>query len=114
MSPAQMIIGSIFLALGIGAFIISYLQFKEKGYLFNNAYIWASQEERKQMDEHKECKKPHYRQSAFTFMFIGFIFLTYASYIATDWIWLYVTFWVLLLIAVVYAVVSTVQNERHK
>jgi len=51
MSPAQMIIGSIFLALGIGAFIISYLQFKEKGYLFNNAYIWASQEERKHMDK---------------------------------------------------------------
>ncbi len=56
MSPAQMIIGSIFLALGIGAFIISYLQFKEKGYLFNNAYIWASQEERKHMDKDKERK----------------------------------------------------------
>ena len=114
MSPAQMIIGSIFLALGIGAFIISYLQFKEKGYLFNNAYIWASQEERKHMDKDKERKKPHYRQSGFAFMFIGFIFFTYASYIATNWIWLHVTSWMFVLIAVVYAVVSSIQNKRHK
>lgn len=113
MSSAQMIIGIILLALGIGAFIISYLQFKEKGYLFNNAYIWASQEERKQMDENKACRKPYYRQSGFAFMFIGFIFFTYASYIAADWIWLYVTFWVFVLIAVVYAVVSSIQKERR-
>lgn len=114
MSPARIIIGIIFLALGIGAFIISYLQFKEKGYLFNNVYFWASQEERKQMDEDKEYKKPHYRQSGFAFMFIGFIFVTYAFYIATDWIWLHVTSLVFVLIAVVYAVVSSIQNERHK
>lgn len=114
MSPAQMVIGMIFLALGIGAFIISYLQFKEKGYLFNNAYFGASQEERRQMDKNKESKKPHYRQSGLAFMFIGFIFFTYASYAATGWIWLYVTSWVFILIAVVYAVVSSIQNERHK
>ncbi len=114
MGPDQMIIGIIFLALGIGAFIISYLQFKEKGYLFNNAYIWASQEERKQMDEDKGCKRPYYRQSGFTFMFIGFVFFTYASYIATDWIWLHVISWVFVAITVVYAVVSSIQNRGHK
>lgn len=114
MSPVQMIIGIIFLALGIGAFVISYLQLKEKGYLFNNAYIWASQEERKQMDENKERKKPHYRQSGVAFMLIGFILIIYAAYIATDWIWLYVAFWVFILIAIIYAVVSSIQNELHK
>lgn len=114
MSPVQMIIGIIFLALGIGAFVVSYLQFKEKGYLFNNAYIWASQEERKQMDENKELKKPYYRQSGTAFMLIGFILIMDAAYIATDWIWLYVTFWVFILIAIVYAVISSIQNERHK
>ena len=114
MSPAQMIIGIIFLVLSIGAFIISYLQFKEKGYLFNNAYIWASQEERKQMDENKESKTLYYRQSGFAFIFIGFIFLAYAVYIATDWMWMYVAFGTLVLITVSYAVVSSIQNERHK
>ena len=75
MRPVQMITGIIFLAFGIGAFVISYLQFKEKGYLFNNAYIWASKQERKQMDENKESKTLYYRQSGFAFILIGFIFL---------------------------------------
>ena len=114
MSPVQMIIGIIFLALGIGAFVISYLQFKEKGYLFNNTYIWASKQERKQMDENEESKTPYYRQSGFAFIFIGFIFLAYAVYIATDWMWMYVAFWALVLIAISYAVVSSIQNGRYK
>lgn len=114
MSSVQMIVGIIFLALSIGAFVISYLQFKEKGYLFNNAYIWASQEERKQMDENKERKKFHYRQSGVTFMLIGVVLFVYAVYTATDWIWLYAAFWVFVLIAIVYAVVSSIQNERLK
>jgi len=57
MRPAQMITGIIFLTLGISAFVISYLQFKEKGYLLNNTYFWASQEERKQMDKNKESER---------------------------------------------------------
>ncbi len=57
MRPAQMITGIIFLTLGIGAFVISYLQFKEKGYLLNNTYFGASQEERKQMDKNKESER---------------------------------------------------------
>ena len=39
MSAGQIMVEIIFLALAIGAFVISYLQFKEKGFLFNNAYI---------------------------------------------------------------------------
>ena len=54
MVTVQMIAGIIFLLLSIGTFVISYLQFKEKGFLFNNAYVWASPEERKRMDENKE------------------------------------------------------------
>ena len=112
MDTVQLVVCTIFLALAIGAFAISYFQFKEKGYLFNNAYFWASQEERSRMDENKESKRPHYRQSGFVFMFIGLIFLTFAGYIATDWIWMFAAVWVFVIIAVVYAVVSSVQNEQ--
>lgn len=52
--------------LAIGAFIVSFRSFKEKGFLFNNAYLYASKEERATMD-----KKPHYRQSAVVFLMIG-------------------------------------------
>lgn len=114
MGIGQILVGVIFLTLAIGAFVISYLQFKEKGYLFNNAYLWAAQEERKQMDKNKETKKTYYRQSGFAFIFIGLIFLIFAVYIVTDWMWMYIVFWTFVIIAVVYVVVSSVQIERHK
>lgn len=114
MGTGQIIVEMIFLTLAIGAFAVSYLQFKEKGCLFNNAYFWASQEERGQMDENRERKKPYYRQSGFAFMLVGISLLAFAVYIATDWTWMYIAFWVFAAIAVVYAVVSSVQIERHE
>ena len=49
------IIGAIVLGLiAIACFVGSYFQFKEKGFLFNNAYIYASKEERERMN-----KTPH-------------------------------------------------------
>lgn len=113
MGAGQIMVEISFLALAIGAFVISYLQFKEKGFLFNNAYIWASQEERKQMDKDKESKRSYYRQSGFTFAQIGIIFLIFAVYLVADWIWMYITFWVSVIIAVAYAVVSSIKIERQ-
>ena len=114
MGFVQIIISIIILSLGIGAFLISLLQFKEKGYLFNNAYIWASQEKRKQMDENEKVKKPYYRQSGFVFLLIGFIFMANAVYIATDWIWMSVASWVFIVTTVAYTIVSSIQMERHR
>ena len=42
--------------LAIVFLVISILQFKEKGFLFNNAYIWADKQEREKLN-----KKHHYR-----------------------------------------------------
>ena len=114
MGTGQIITGVIFLVLSIGTFVISYFQFREKGFLFNNTYIWASPEERKRMDENKESKKPHYRQSGFAFMFIGIFSLIFAVYVFTHWVWLLVLFGLFVIITLVYAVVSSIQIERHK
>lgn len=114
MDAGQIICGIIFLLLAIGAFVISHFQFKEKGYLFNNAYFWASQAERRRMDEEKASKRPYYRQSGFAFMLIGIICLIFSVYIATDWIWMYVVVWISVIIAVAYAVVSSIKLEQHK
>ena len=114
MGTGRIIIGIIILALSVGTFVISYFQFKEKGYLFNNAYLWASPEERKRMDENKKSKKPYYRQSGFAFLFIGFFCLILAIYIFTDWMWMLVPFWLLVVVSVVYAVRSSIQMERQK
>ena len=114
MGTVKIVCTLIVFALAIGAFVISYLQFKGKGYLFNNAYIWASEEERRRMDENKESKNPHYRQSGFAFLLIGIIFLVLAAHFATGWKWMYAVFALAVIIAVVYAVVSSVKIEQHQ
>ena len=52
------------------AFFLSIRSFREKGFLLNNTYLYASPEARKTMD-----KKPLYRQTAIVFLLIGCVFL---------------------------------------
>ena len=88
---------------------MSYFQFNQKGFLFNNAYIFASQEERETMN-----KKPHYRQSGIVFIMIGIIFLINVAEMIIDTGWLLYLVIVVAGIAVVYAIVSSVVIERNK
>jgi len=109
-----MAVGMFLLVLAVGAFAISCLQFQEKGYLLNNAYLWASKEERRRMDEEPSRKRPHYRQSGFTFLFLALGFLALALYSMTYWTWPYIAFWGFMLLAAIYAVISSIQIERRK
>ncbi len=90
----------------LACLIISITSFKEKGFLFNNAYIWASERERQKMD-----KRPHYRQSAIAFALCAavFVFMALECVLLTGWLWLLV---VATAIAVlIYAVVSSVKDQ---
>ena len=70
MTNGEIIVAAIvFLFAGICA-LISFRQFAEKGVPFNNAYLYASKEERERMDF-----KPHFRQSAIVFCFLTAVFL---------------------------------------
>ena len=53
--------------------VISFFQFRNKGFLFNNSYIYASKQERETMD-----KKPHYRPSGIVFALLSSIHLCIA------------------------------------
>ena len=79
----EIILSCILFLIAIGAFVMSYRSFREKGFLFNNAYIYASKQERETMD-----KKPHYRQSAIVLLMIGVIFLLngVSVLLAANWI----------------------------
>ena len=103
------ITGIVCSILAIGAFIVSFRSFKEKGFLFNNAYLYASKEERATMD-----KKPHYRQSAVVFLMIGIMFLLNAVsvFLVNSWI-SYITI-VIAIITIIYAIVSSVAIEKSK
>lgn len=47
-------------------------------------------------------------------MFIGIIFLIYAIHIITHWIWMLVALVLTIIIAVVYAVISSIKIEQQK
>ncbi len=86
--------------------IISILQFNEKGFLFNNAYIFASQEEREKMD-----KKPFYRQSAIIFTLLTALFscIELETVLKTGWL-----FWAggsIMIAALIYAIISSVKHS---
>ena len=68
-------------ALSLIFLIISIMSFMKRGFLFNNAYIWASKQERESMD-----KKPYYRQSAIVFALFAavFLFMALDCYFLTD------------------------------
>lgn len=105
-SMVEIIIISV---VAIICFVLSYFQFKEKGVLFNNAYIYASKQERDTMD-----KKPHYKQSGMVFLMIGMIFLINAVEVVLKTGWLFYLVIVITIITIVYAIISSIFIETRK
>ena len=93
------------LVLAIATFTISVRSWMEKGFLFNNAYIFASEEQRKAMN-----KKPYYRQSAIVFCLLGVLFLLIAVAAPSGAGWLYTIAWAVALATIVYAVASSIKE----
>ena len=104
------IIGAVFMAvIAIASFVFSIFQFNQKGFLFNNAYIYASKAEREKMN-----KKPHYIQSGVLFVMIGIIFTINAVEMLLQTDWLFYLVIVTAVIALVYAVASSIAIEKNK
>ncbi len=98
------IIGAIILGIvAIVCLVFSYLQFHEKGFLFNNAYIYASKQERETMD-----KRPHYKQSGIIFLMIGILFIINVVEMILETGWLFYLVIAVAIMAIVYAVISSV------
>ena len=96
----EIILSCILFLIAIGAFVMSYRSFREKGFLFNNAYIYASKQERETMD-----KKPHYRQSAIVFLLIGIIFLLNGVSVLLAAKWIFILVIVIAVIAIINAII---------
>ena len=104
----EIVPASILFAVSIFLFFMSVRSFMEKGFLFNNAYIYASKQEREKMN-----KKPHYRQSAIVFLLLGLIFLlnTIAVLLKVNWIFYIVV--VVVIITLIYAIVSSILIDKN-
>lgn len=105
----EIVVACIVFVISILMFILGYRSFREKGFLFNNAYLYASKEERETMD-----KSPHYRQSAICFLFIGILFFIIGleAILHTGWlIYLEIVFTAAVII---YAIVSSIKIATKK
>ena len=91
------------------AFVLSFFSFKEKGFLLNNAYIYASKKERKSMD-----KKPYYRQSAIVFFLSSIIFLLIALEVHLNSGWIYYIVLAVAAVTIIYAIVSSILIDTKK
>lgn len=95
---------ALFVILALICFVIAYYQFKGKGFLFNNAYIYASKKERLKLN-----KAPYYRQSAIVFTAIAINFLLIASNLVFKNTLLTYASIGLMIVLVVYALGSTIR-----
>lgn len=96
-------------ALALASLLISIAQFRERGLLINNAYLWASERERETMD-----KKPHYRQSGIVFAFSAAIFfvMAFECVFVTDWLWVIVG--LLTIALLIYALASSIKEQKKQ
>lgn len=106
----QELIALIFV-FGISAVcaVISVRSFMQKGFLFNNAWIWADSETRKRMD-----KRPHYKQSAIVFLLLTVVFAAAGINLITKNDFFFGVSAGVTIAAVIYAVVSSVRTEKKK
>ena len=70
MTAAELIIGIIMFVLAGILILLGIRSFSGRGFLLNNAYIYASEEEREKMD-----KKPYYRQTGIVFCLLSLVFI---------------------------------------
>ena len=90
--------------------LFSIRSFLERGFLLNNAYLYASKEERETMN-----KKPYYKQSAIVFCILSAVFLVIGLSLLLQNDKLFLLEIPLIVSVIIYAIISTVQiNKRIK
>ena len=95
------LIAGVLLLLGIRSFF-------ERGFLLNNAYLYASEEERKTMD-----KKPYYQQSAIVFWALSSVFIVIGLSLMLQNDKILLLEIPLAVGVILYAIVSTVQIHKR-
>ena len=108
MTAVEIVFAIVLFAIAGLLLILGIRSFMERGFLLNNAYIYATKEERKTMD-----KKPYYRQSAVVFciLSIAFVIIGLSVLFRNGKIGLLVI--PLGVAAIVFAVVSSVRNNKR-
>ena len=109
MTASETVLAIILFVIAALFALLAARQFAEKGFLFNNAYIWASKKQRESMD-----KRPYYRQSAIVCCLLCTVFLVIALSVVLQNSTIQLLEIPLLLGALIYAIVSTIVIEKRK
>ena len=105
----DIIVAVVLIAVSLLVFVLSIRSFLEKGFLLNNAYLYASKKQREEMD-----KKPYYRQSAVIFFMIGIVFLLIAPAILLDNFRVTYIADAVIVLLLIYAIASSIGIEKRK
>ncbi len=102
--------------IAIGAFMIAIVlmimgirSFKHRGFLFNNAYIYASKAEREKLD-----KGLYYRQSGIVFLLLSIVFVVIGISIILHDSRINLLEIPFILGAVIYAVISSIRIHKNQ
>jgi len=100
----------IFGLSGFISFYISYRQYKERGFIFTNTWLFASQKERDEMDS--RVKKAEYRFARNVFFMLGIIMSIFVVYFQLWLSWVsYIAFGLMWLL-ILYAIFQWIENTR--
>ena len=99
---------SLFVLAAVCA-VMSVRHFRQRGCLFNNAWIYASSTERETMD-----KAPHYRQSAVVLLLVAALFALLGFSVLTQKTWLLWAEAALTAVSLIYAIASSIKIEKNK
>ncbi|MBR6072121.1 MAG: DUF3784 domain-containing protein [Acholeplasmatales bacterium] len=104
----------MYLVLAIVLFIFSFillvwgvLSLFNKGFLFNNAYIYANKKEREQMN-----KKPYYIQTGIVFILLSIASCLEGFNALLKYDVFFVLFIILIVVTLVFAIVSTIYIDK--
>ena len=70
MTTAELVIAIVIFVIAGILILLGIRSFLERGFVLNNAYIYASKKERDSMN-----KKPYYRQTAIVFCLLSLVFI---------------------------------------
>ena len=110
MKTGELVTAVVMFVLAALLLVLGVRHFLERGYLLNNAWIYASPKERETMD-----KKPWYRQSAIVFCLLSAVFLVVGLSLVLQSGRLLLLELPIFAAALIYAVVSTLRiNQASK
>ena len=108
MTTAELVIAIVMFVIAGILVLLSIRSFLQRGFILNNAYIYASKEERDSMN-----KKPFYRQTAIVLCLLSIVFIIIGLLVILQNNKIELLQIPVIVGAVIYTVVSTIRINRQ-